>query len=59
LVALKEMITTLDVEALKLLGIPAVQQTNVIRLPNTWITKISGFPSAFSAFSVAKLQTDF
>jgi len=32
--ALKETITTLDVEALKLMGIPAVQQANVIRLPN-------------------------
>jgi exosortase len=32
--ALKEMIITLDVEALRLMGIPAVQQANVIRLPN-------------------------
>ncbi|MBI2949096.1 MAG: exosortase/archaeosortase family protein [Verrucomicrobia bacterium] len=32
--SLKELITTLDVETLKLIGIPAVQQANVIRLPN-------------------------
>jgi exosortase len=32
--ALKGMITTLDVETLNLIGVPAVQQANVIRLPN-------------------------
>ena len=32
--ALKGMITSLDVETLNLLGVPAVQQANVIRLPN-------------------------
>ncbi len=31
---LKELITTLNVETLNLIGIPAVQQANVIRLPN-------------------------
>lgn len=31
---LREGITILDVEALKLLGVPAVQQGNIIRLPN-------------------------
>lgn len=31
--ALKRLITTLDVEVLNLIGIPAVQQANVIRLP--------------------------
>jgi hypothetical protein len=37
--------------------VSAIREDVLPTTKNTWITKTSGFPSAISAFSVAKLQT--